>query len=218
MDKIHLNPKDIIAVQIYLERKKSRIFVGKLWRELINQKLQFILEYDNKYLDNKYAISLGPELPLTKQIYYSSKLFPSFLDRIPSKENPAYKDYCQMMGIDESEEDSLILLSTIGKRGPSSFVFEPQYKDNFTADDLKKYREKLGLTMRDFSYLFGVSFAHLQRIESKKISGKEILHRIEIYKTFPEVALYELLRHGSKLHSKKIRHLLEFFQQHSVSS
>ena len=49
------------------------------------------------------------------------------MDRIPSKENPAYPDYCKSQGISVNETNPIILLIAIGKRGPSTFIFEPVF-------------------------------------------------------------------------------------------
>ncbi|MCB1107049.1 MAG: hypothetical protein KDK76_03020, partial [Chlamydiia bacterium] len=56
--------------------------------------------------------------------YFSKSLFVPFLERIPSKNNPSYPEYCQSVGISVDEENVFVLLSTIGRRGPSSFIFE----------------------------------------------------------------------------------------------
>ena len=69
------------ALDIYLERKKTRQYVGQLYKE----KKGFVFQYDKSYLHTDNPISLGPDLPLNSQKHISSKLFPSFEDRIPSK-------------------------------------------------------------------------------------------------------------------------------------
>lgn len=204
--------EDIIAVQIYLEKRKTRLYVGKLTCENKNGKKVFHLDYEPAYLKSKQAIPLGPNLPLTQYHYESAVLFPFFEDRIPSKENAAYADYCKMTGISVHEQNPIVLLCTIGKKGPSSFIFEPLFVDNFSKEDLKNYRQELGLTIREFAALFDISFSHLQRIESGKFSGKEILKRIECYQKFPEVALYEILKQKGVLHSDKQRKLIEFLK------
>jgi len=193
----------VAAISIYLDRKKTRTYVGKLTMGIEKEKITFYFEYDLKYLKRKYAIPLGPELPLLAKHYKSTSLFPSFQDRIPSRENPAYADYCKEAGILEQEQNPMILLSTIGKRGPSSFIFEPDLEEQFSADDLKKYRETLGLTIREFADLFKISAGHLQRIESKRFSGKDILKRIEMYVKFPFVALEEIKNSGKTIHTEK---------------
>ncbi len=216
--KLEPNIHDIHGVLVYLEKRRTRIFVGTLTGELNTNKKQFYFEYDLKYLNSKAVIPLGPELPLTQQYYQSSTLFTAFQDRIPSKDNPAYLDYCKALEISEQENDPFVLLCTIGKKGPSSFIFEPLFLEHFSPADLKKFREELGLTLREFASLFDLSFSHLQRIESKKFSGKEILKRIETYQKFPEIALFEILRRGGVLHSDKKYELIQFFKQKITNS
>ena len=64
------------AVDIYLEKRKTRQYVGRLQQE----KRKFVFRYDAAYLHIDNPISLGPDLPLNQQKYTSSKLFPSFAD------------------------------------------------------------------------------------------------------------------------------------------
>ena len=125
----------IKAVNVYLERKKTRQYAGQLTK----QNKKFVFEYDKAYRCSNYPIALGPDIPFTKKKHISSKLFPSFEDRIPSKRNPAYPEYCQSVGISPSEKNLLVLLSTIGRRGPSSFIFTPVFEtQEFSREDLKK--------------------------------------------------------------------------------
>src|SRR5688572_13987600 len=104
----------IIGVSIFLKKRKTQRLVGKLYE--IDQKLVFT--YEDSYFNAQYSIALGPEFPLTQKEFSSDKLFPSFEDRIPSVQNPAYPEYCRAMGIDPKERDPLILLSTVGSKGP----------------------------------------------------------------------------------------------------
>ena len=193
-----------LGIAVYLERRKTRQFVGEL--RYIADIDEFEFTYDRNYLYSKSIIPLGPELPLKKQPFRSKRLFESFSDRIPSKENPAYTDYCKAVGIDVSETNPLILLSTIAKRGPSSFIFEPIYARGIDPHQLKHFREMLNLTAREFAVCFSISLASLNRIETGKATGKEILKRLEIYIKFPEVALFEFQRNSGKIHLQKKRH------------
>ncbi len=199
----NLSTKDIIAVDIYLERRKTREYVGRLTHEREGNRRFFRLVFDKKYQQGRTSLPMGPELSLKKRVYESDTLFAAFVDRIPTRENPAYPDYCAYMGISLDETDPIVLLATIGKRGPSCFMFEPVYKKNFGADDLKEYRSSLGLTLREFAQLFDMSYSNLQKIESHQVSGKDILKRIEIYQKFPNVALYEVFKNAAVLHADK---------------
>src|SRR3989337_956550 len=99
----------LIGVDVFLEKRRTRLHVGILKRE--NVKLVFI--YDEHYFKAKNIIPLGPEFPLTQREFSSKKLFPSLEDRIPSLQNPAYPEEWLAMGIDPKEREPLILLSTI---------------------------------------------------------------------------------------------------------
>lgn len=81
-DKI--NP---FKLNVFSEGRKRRIYVGSLSWDA--EKNIFEFEYDSKYVVSKKAIPIGRELDLFKKKHISKgKLFPSFEDRIPSKENP----------------------------------------------------------------------------------------------------------------------------------
>src|SRR5271155_5807356 len=105
-------------LEVFSEGRKRRVYVGRLSYD--SEKEVFEFRYDPKYAKLKTAIPLGPELDLFKKVQSSKKkVFPSFADRIPSKSNPAYEEYCRSQGISPSERNPIILLSTIGRRGPS---------------------------------------------------------------------------------------------------
>lgn len=197
--------KNIIAVDVYIENRKTRTFAGRLTRD----EKTFTLTYDDRYLHEKTAVSLGPELPLTKKTFTSKTLFPSLRDRIPSRENSAYSDYCAHFGIDIDERDELVLLSTIGRKGPSSFIFEPAFKDTFSCENLIAFRKKLDLSIRDFGALFDFSPSSLNKIEKGHNSGRDALKRLELYIFFPEVALYEMKKNRGKVHADVYRRAVE---------
>ena len=202
--------KKITAVAVFLDNRKTRTYVGRLDKT----KTGYLFSYDDKYLYSDKSISLGPDLPLTNKEHDSKGLFPFFKDRIPVKDNPAYKEYCQKFKISEDETDPFILLTTIGRRGPSSFIFEPSYEGKFSAAEMKLFRKNLGLTVRQFAALFDFSFATVQNIEANKGSGRDVLKRIEIYKQFPKVALFEVLRNSSKVHED----IKERVEKHLIDS
>lgn len=191
--------RPIIGVDIFLERRKNRLYVGTLRKE----NAQYIFTYDDHYLHAKNVIPLGPEFPLTRKVFTSADLFPSLDDRIPSKQNPAYSEYCYAVGIQPDESDPLVLLSTIGKRGPSAFVFEPLFLRSFTFEDVKAFRRALGFTTREFAEIFEISQSSLNALERKRKTGKEILKRLEIIVRFPDVAIYYLTLNGGVLSNEK---------------
>ncbi len=197
-------PQNIIGVDVFLERFKTRVHVGKLER----QKDQFHFTYDLNYMKAKNIFPLGPEFPLFRQDFFSNELFPSFADRIPDPDNPAYPDYCAAVGIDPEITDPIILLPTIGRKGPSSFIFEPIYKDAFTYEDCERFRENLGLSLQDFAHLFDVSLSILQKMKAGESSGKEVLKRLELYVRSPELLDLQIKRNAKWLHFEKKESLL----------
>ena len=198
-----------IGVDIFLERRRTRLYVGQLKKD----KDYYIFTYDDQYLRTKNIIPLGPEFPLTKKEFKSKILFPSLEDRIPSKLNPAYPEYCQLMGIDPKEHNPLILLSTIGKRGPSSFVFAASYDRSFSIQEVIDFRNSLGFTTREFAAIFEIPQASLNALERKRSSGKDLLKRLEIILRFPAVALYFLLANGGILPYEKHRNAEAFLMK-----
>jgi len=198
-------PTEIIAVDVYLESRKSRRLVGKLTRE----KGIFTFTYDDQYLKAVNAIPLGPEMPLTRKIYQSKDLFVAFVDRLPSKENPAYEEYCRATGISADEDDPFVLLTPIGQRGPSWLIFTPRYSDDFFAEELKNFREFLDMSVREFASCFEFSPAAITRVELEQSSGAEVLKRVEIYAKYPQVAIDQILRRGNILHRDKRKTILE---------
>jgi HipA-like protein len=185
----------IIGVDVFLEKRRTRLHVGVLNR--IDGRLVFT--YDEHYFKAKNIIPLGPEFPLTRKEFISERLFPSLEDRIPSLQNPAYPEYCLAMGIDPKERDPLILLCTIGRKGPSSFIFYPIFERRITNEDVIKFRKSLGLTTREFAAVFEFSQTSLNALERNRILGSEILKRLEIILNFPSVALDFLQINGGHL-------------------
>jgi HipA-like protein len=199
---------NLSQVDVYAEYGKSRIYVGRLSKK--DEGYEFI--YDWKYLNNSKAVPLGYELPLTQREFFSEELFGTFKDRIPSRKNPAYVEYCEKFGISSEEKDPFKLLVTIGRKGPSSFIFEAVLKSEFSGDDVADFRNELGLSTRDFALLFDVSYSTLNKIENNRVSGRDILKRLEIYVKFKEVAIFEINKNRVKVHSSvynKVRKLIE---------
>lgn len=203
------NFNSLEGVQVMLEKNIGNQSVGVL---SLNDR-GFHFEYDATYLHFSKAIPLGPEMPLTRRIYESKHLFRPFADRIPSRENPAYAEYCESVGISPKENNPLVLLSTIASRGPSSFLFKPIYKSAFAGEDLKEFRKQLGLTTREFAVSFDFSPAVITNIETGKAGGKDVLKRVEIYALYPQVALDQLKRREAFLHRNKLNHAIQFLKK-----
>ncbi len=196
------SPKDIVGIYIYLEFKKARRYVGKL--EMLNSEYKFyVFTYDINYMNQPNSIEIGPDLSLTRRVYKSKTLFKSIKDRIPSKGNPAYKEYCEDAGINPTEKDKIILLATIGRRGPSSFAFEPIYRELISQEDRSSFRKKLGLTIREFSSAFDFSTKTVQKIEKGESIARDSQKRFDTYIIFPEVATFDLIRLGGSLMPEK---------------
>lgn len=197
------------AIDIYLEKRKTRQYVGRLKKE----KRKFVFQYDEAYLHTDNPIPLGPDLPLHQQKHTSLKLFPSFADRIPLKKNPAYEEYCRSVGISPSETNILVLLATLGRKGPSSFFCVPVIEDQiFSSEQLKQFRKDLKLSIREFSDLFDVSAATVYRIENSKTSGKDTLKRIQIYFQSPQTALNKIKITGVRINENKRNFVEDFFR------
>ncbi len=207
---------DVEAVDVFAEGLRARKYTGRLERDKgSGGEKGFRFTYDDSYLKRSDAVSIGPELPLTGRTYFSEILFPSFSDRIPSRDNPAYPEYCVATGIDVSECDPFVLLTTIGKRGPSCFVFEAVVVDIFGPSDAVDFRYGLDLSLREFGLLFNFSPYTIQKIESGKESGRDVLKRMEIYARFPEVAWFEMNRNSAKMHTDVWRRLKKLYRSYS---
>lgn len=194
------DPYSIIGVDVFFEKHKTRLFVGRLTRK--DNLYRF--DYDIAYLKTKNVIPLGVEFPLIKEHFESLHLFESFKDRLPDPDNPAYFDYCRMAGIDSNITDPLILLPTIAKRGPSSFIFEPHFDFNFTFEICEQWRKDLNFSINDFSLFFDISVSIIQKIKSNKSTGREVLERLNLYWIFKDVFLYQLQKNGKYLHHQKL--------------
>lgn len=210
--KSELKPIDS-ELLVFHEGRKRKTLVGIL--SFDKKSAKYIFNYTDKYKKSKNAIPLSPQLDLFAKRHVSKKdeLFAFFEDRIPLKSNPAYKDYCISQNISPDEKNPIILLGTIGKRGPSSFVFELEYGNDFTRNNLIKFRESLGISQNDFAYAFSLSIATIQRIEEGSSSDLNTFKLIEIYLTFPEVALWQLKQSGIYVHNKVISRMTKYFYE-----
>ena len=200
-------------LNIFHEGRKRRVFVAKLIHNVEESLYELI--YNESYVYSDTAIPLGAELDLFNLHHRSEKgkMFPSFIDRIPSRENPAYEDYCAQQGIESDEENLIVLLGTIGKRGPSSFIFELIYESNFTINMIKQRREKIGVTQHDLATALNISLVTLARLETGKSNDLSTLRKIEVFFTFPEVAMWQLKQTRGWLHSDALRKFIQFFKR-----
>ena len=208
---------DEYRLKIFHESRKRRILVGELIYD--KEKDRYELVYDKNYAHSKNAIPISPDLDLFKLHHQSEKgkLFPSFIDRIPDKSNPAYNDYCKAQGISPTEKNPIILLGSIGKRGPSSFIFEPVYYSEFDSIDIIKLREQLQITQHDLAKALDMSQTTLQRIEAGVSSDLNTLKYMQILLKFPEVALWQLKQTGNRVHKDVSTKLIKYFQSKANS-
>jgi DNA-binding XRE family transcriptional regulator len=199
-------------LQVFHEGRKRRTFVGELIYSKEKDRYEFT--YNRKYTLSRNAIPVGPDLNLFKLHHVSKRgeIFKSIHDRIPDKSNPAYADYCLSQGISPNEKNLILLLGTIAHRGPSSFIFEPVYKDDFNVSDIKKLREELQITQHDFAEAFDINQQTLQRMESGASQDLNTLKRIQILLNFPEVALWQLKKSSARVHSSVSSRLIRHFQ------
>jgi len=190
---MNLQP-DPHQLEVFHEGRRRRQLVGTLTYHPKTTRYSFT--YDAKYLRQKNAVPLGPELPLTKPSYQSKakQLFSSLMDRIPSKENPAYIDYCKAAGIDPGEENTVRLLTSVGRRGPSTFIFEPVYKFDRDAliSALKEFRQRLDISLWELARAFDVPYLTMQRIEASKSKDELTMRLIYCYLMFPDTAIWQL--------------------------
>jgi HipA-like protein len=206
-------PKNPTKLEVYSETRHSRVFVGTL---TFNQAIStYTFEYDKHYLDSRTAIPLGPELPLRKRVHQSKKseLFPSLLDRIPSRNNPAFEEYCRSQNIDPEEKNPIVLLATIGKRGPSTFVFEAVYADSNIRDAVVSFRKIEDLSVRELATAFDINYPTLNRIETGKSEDKATKTLLELYFTFPDAAVWIIRKNERKLHHSVAQKLLTYFEK-----
>lgn len=210
--KIDHSKIDKFQLQVFSESRKRRVLVGTLsWESGRNQ---FEFKYEPKYAKSKSAIPIGKELDLFKRSHISKgKLFPSFADRIPSRENPAYEDYCRSQGISVDESNPIILLISIGKRGPSTFIFEPVFLNNFTYEDVRKFRESLDISIHEWAAAFDFNPPTLQRLESGKKTDLSTIRRAQIYLEFPEAAMWQLELNSGKIHAETFQKLWSYFEK-----
>jgi len=210
--KLDFTKIDQSQLQVFSESRKRRVFVGTLtWDQ--NRDI-FEFTYDPKYSRSQTAIPVGNELDLFKKSHSSKgKLFPSFFDRIPSKENPAYGDYCRSQGISVDETNPIILLISIGKRGPSTFIFEPVFLNFFDYKKVREFRESLDLSIHEFAAAFDFNPPTLQRLESGKNSDLGTIRRAQIYLEFPQVAMWQLELNSGKVHTDTFQKLWSHFEK-----
>lgn len=170
------NPNRLNA---YLEHRAKRDFVGFLLRTPNS----YVFQYNSDYLNGEGAIALGPNIPLTSEPITSSRIFSELEDRIPSRRNPAYPEYCKEVGISPEEADEIILLSTLGRRGASKFIFEPGYdlQAGEVKNELLILMQNSKLSQRDMAAILEIPLFSFQRIIGGKTKDGSLTRLIALY-------------------------------------
>lgn len=106
-----------------------------------------------------------------------------------------------------------IIMRPHSTRGPSTVIFEPVYKSDFSASDIVNMRKTLQLTQHDLAAAFGINQVTLQRIEAGVAHDKNTLKLLQIYFNFPEAALWQLQQTSACIHSSVLFRLKAYFRK-----
>lgn len=156
------------SLEVYCELRSTRVNVGRLART----KNGYDFTYSISWLEFAGSFEIGPDLPLSRATLNFKKIPQSFASRIPPRTSSNYVRYCEERGISPNENNDFVLLTTIGHKGPSSFVFE----EDFASTDREITRIRLSSLRENFSVraiatLFNISKGSLQKILDDQISG-----------------------------------------------
>ena len=207
--KVH--PK---RVNIFLEYQKTRKFVGTLSQE--NGK--YIFRYDETYRLEDNCMPFGPHFPVSEREHVSKEMFSEFQDRIPSRRNPAFVEYCEIVGISSTETDYFILLPTLGKRGPSSFIIERAYLEEAsdTIEKIKLFLKNTQLSHTDFSHLLDIPRTSLMRLLNGKSTDKTLLRLTELYLTKPELLRELFAITSGRITPQKLKNVKKYLLEHDT--
>jgi HipA-like protein len=209
---MHYYKVNASAIDVYLERRERKQYVGRLTRQP-DQKFHF--SYDEAYQRMENSISIGPSLQLVKKEYLSMNLFPEFLDRLPSPQNPAYEDYCASVGISVKEDDIMVLLLKLGKRGPSSFILEAVVEDDpaVIVNNIRVFIEEISLSQQDFANILDIPITSLSRLLTETSLDRTLLRLIDHYLSSPQ-SLGELFAYTQrKLTEKKRARMFRYLEK-----
>ncbi len=203
-------------LEVFMERRKRLIFVGRLLFD--SQQNSFSFTYDDRFRKNSAAIPLGPDLPLKKKVHQRGELFSSFQDRIPSKDNPAYPEYCRSMGISPMENNPILLLGTIGRRGPSSFIFElvPDF-DRDLGNLVAELRQSLELTVSEMALFLEITEVTLLKLEKRKSTNYNLHRLVYCILENAEIARWQLSLSKRKLPRDAYEKLVKFLKKKASS-
>lgn len=198
-----------MRVNVFSQNKNRRVLVGQIWRE----KNEYCFQYNTGYIKLRSGIPLGVELPKYQTgVIRSKKLFPSLEERIPSRQNPEYPNYCRQWGISPEEQDQLILLVTIGNRGPSSFLFRKDEDILIEGLQINNFRQKLNLSLREFAVFLDVQPATLSKTEKGSLAPDMFLRLCRLLINVPQALGFQLKLRGQYLHDNKILGIKKYLE------
>jgi len=209
---MHYYKVNASAIDVYLERRERKQYVGRLTRQPDHK---FHFSYDEAYQRMENSISIGPSLQLVKKEYLSMNLFPEFLDRLPSPQNPAYEDYCASVGISVKEDDIMVLLLKLGKRGPSSFILEAVVEDDpaVIVNNIRVFIKEISLSQQDFANILDIPITSLSRLLTGTSLDRTLLRLIDHYLSSPQ-SLGELFAYTQrKLTEKKRARMFRYLEK-----
>ena len=212
---MHYYKVNASAIDVYLERRERKQYVGRLTRQP-DQKFHF--SYDEAYQRMENSISIGPSLQLVKKEYLSMNLFPEFLDRLPSPQNPAYEDYCASVGLSVKEDDIMVVLLKLGKRGPSSFILEAVVEDDpaVIVNNIRVFIEEISLSQQDFANILDIPITSLSRLLTETSLDRTLLRLIDHYLSSPQ-SLGELFAYTQrKLTEKKRARMFRYLEKTKI--
>lgn len=171
---------DIESVDVFLELKEKREYVGRLSEA---KEKGFVFQYDSSFIRSHNAFAIGPNLLLSDKPISRESLFPEFVDRIPSRRNAAYPEYCESVGISVEERNPMILLPSLGRRGPSDFIIERVFvlQDEIIPQALRRILEEVPLSQNDLALALDIPITTLWRILKGSSKDESLLRLIHLY-------------------------------------
>ncbi len=105
------------------------------------------------------------------------------MDRIPSRLNAAYPEYCESVGIRVDERNPMILLPSLGRRGPSDFIIERVFvlQDQIIPKALRRILEEVPLSQNDLALALDIPITTLWRILKGSSKDESLLRLIHLY-------------------------------------
>lgn len=104
-------------LKVWFENKNKKSFVGTL--EVTETGFRFT--YSSKWLNDFYPIDPDMIFPVNE----FTSLPDFFKDRVPPVSRHSTLEYASAWGLKKHDLDDIILvLTTLGKRGPSKFIFD----------------------------------------------------------------------------------------------